>query len=70
MDELIRVDGTQNLYRDMSSGAIVNTDSQAYSQYVSQRERRKREQDEIKNIKEELNDIKQLLRELLSKENN
>jgi len=70
MSKLIRVEGDQNLYRDASSGAIVNTDSQAYSQYVSQRERRKREQDEIKNIKEELNDIKQLLRELLSKENN
>jgi hypothetical protein len=70
MDELIRVDGTQNLYRDMSSGAIVNTDDHGYSQYIAQRERRKKEQDEIKNVKEELNEIKKLLKELLSKENN
>ena len=50
--------------------AIVNTDNHGYSQYIAQRERRKREQDEIKQVKEELNEIKTLLRELLSKENN
>lgn len=70
MDNLIPVEGTQNLYRDMSSGAIVNTDNHAYSQYIAQRERRKKEQDEIKNVKEELSEIKKLLKELLSKENN
>ena len=70
MDNLIPVEGTQNLYRDMSSGAIVSTDNHAYFQYIAQRERRKKEQDEIKNVKEELNEIKKLLKELLSKENN
>ena len=48
MDNLIPVEGTQNLYRDMSSGAIVSTDNHAYSQYIAQRERRKKEQDEIR----------------------
>jgi len=70
MSKLIPVEGNQNLYRDSGSGAIVNTDNQGYSQYIAQRERRKREQDEIKQVKEELNEIKALLRELLSKETN
>lgn len=70
MGKMIPVEGNQNLYRDADSGAIVSTDNHGYSQYISQRERRKREQEEIKLMKEELNEIKSLLYKLLSKENN
>jgi hypothetical protein len=32
---MIRVKGYPNLYRDETSGAIINCDGQAYNQYVS-----------------------------------
>ena len=37
---MIKVEGYQNLYRDERSGAIVNTDSMAYNQYVNSLEQR------------------------------
>lgn len=63
---MIRVEGYQNLYRDETSGAIINCDSTAYDQYVNsliQREKQKKEIDEIKN---DINEIKQLLRDFLN----
>lgn len=63
---MIRVEGYQNLYRDESSGAIINCDSAAYDQYVNtmiQREKQKKELDDIKN---DINEIKNLLREFLN----
>lgn len=68
MKRMIRVDGEQNLYRDASSGAIINTDEYEYSQYISQRERRKKEKQEIAELKNELSEIKTLLVQLLKNE--
>lgn len=65
---MIRVDGEQNLYRDASSGAIINTDKYEYSQYILQRERRKKEKQEIADLKNELSEIKTLLAQLLKNE--
>lgn len=63
---MIRVEGHQNLYRDPSTGAIINFDSIGYDQYVNsiiQREKQKKEIDEIKN---DIDEIKQLLKEFLN----
>lgn len=68
MKKMIRVDGEQNLYRDASSGAIINTDKYEYSQYILQRERRKKEKQEIADLKNELSEIKTLLAQLLKNE--
>ena len=65
---MIRVEGHKNLYRDEESGAILNTDSVGYSEYIKQREIRKRERGEIKNLKNEISEIKSLLRELLDRQ--
>jgi hypothetical protein len=68
MSDMIRVEGHKNLYRDEESGAILNTDSVGYSEYLKQREIRKRERGEIKNLKNEISEIKSLLRELLDRQ--
>jgi predicted transcriptional regulator len=68
MTKLIRVEGEQNLYRDASSGAIINTDAYEYSQYIAQKERRKKERDEINELKNELSEIKTLLKQMLKNE--
>jgi hypothetical protein len=63
---MIRVKGYTNLYRDETSGAIVNCDSMAYNQYlniVNNRESRKKELD---TIKQDIDEIKSLLKELLN----
>jgi|TARA_Y100000817_G_scaffold298212_1_gene275208 predicted transcriptional regulator len=64
MSDLIRVENERNLYRDAKSGAIVNTDTFGYSQYISEKERRILEKKELEDVKNELSEIKKLLSEL------
>ena len=49
--ELIRVDGESNLYRDPNSTAIVNTDKDAYQNYLDARNRKLQERTEIEILK-------------------
>jgi hypothetical protein len=62
---MIPVKGHPNLYRDEKSGAIINTDTNAYTQYVNSLRNRETQKNEIDKIKDDINEIKSLLRELL-----
>jgi hypothetical protein len=64
---MIRVEGHPNLYRDERSGAIINCDSVAYNQYVNSLNARDSQKREIDNIKNDINEIKSLLKQLLEK---
>ena len=64
---MIRVEGHQNLYRDERSGAIVNCDSAANNQQLSSLLIRDSQKREIDNIKNDINEIKSLLKQLLEK---
>lgn len=67
---LIRVDGHLNLYKDEYTGAVVNLDNTAYNQYIQSRKNKenklKSQQQEIDNIKNEISEIKSLLKELIN----
>jgi hypothetical protein len=63
---MIRVKGYTNLYRDENSGAIVNCDSIAYNQYLNIVNNRESQKKEIDMIKQDINEIKSLLKELLN----
>jgi hypothetical protein len=64
---MIRVEGHPNLYRDEASGAIINCDSIAYNQYVNSLNVRDSQKREIDNIKNDISEIKSLLKQLLEK---
>jgi hypothetical protein len=67
---LVRVEGHLNLYKDENTGAVVNLDSTAYNQYIQSRKNKenklKSQQQEIDNIKNEISEIKSLLKELIN----
>jgi len=63
---MIRVKGHQNLYRDENSGAIVNCDSVSYNQYLNAIHNRESQRKELDQIKQDINEIKTLLRELIN----
>jgi hypothetical protein len=63
----IPVQGHPNLYRDESSGAIINYDDLAYNQYVNSLNIRQNEKKEIDNLKNEVSELKSLLKQLLEK---
>tara|TARA_X000000368_G_scaffold104018_1_gene80456 strand:+ start:744 stop:935 length:192 start_codon:yes stop_codon:yes gene_type:complete len=63
---MIKVEGHKNLYRD-DSGAIINTDTAEYNQYMRVKNRRKSEKDEIQRLRNELDEIKSMLKDITNK---
>ena len=73
--EYLKVLGHNGLVRDTSSGAIINTNRTEYEEYMARvREAEERENAisqhtiEINNMKNELQEIKSLILQLLTKE--
>lgn len=71
---LIPVEGQKDLYRDTRTNAIINTNKNDYESYIMRREslqnqKKKIEsiEDEIVNVKNDLDEIKMLLRRLSEK---
>ena len=69
----MKVEGHNNLIRDESTNAILNTNSLDYDKYVAQRKAKSQEHQKTENIerdistlRQELDEIKSLLRELVN----
>jgi len=60
---MLRVEGHKNLYRN-DEGAIVNTDTVEFNQYLRLKNKRQSEKNEIDRLKREIDDIKEMLKEL------
>ena len=64
---MIPVEGHKNLFRDEKTGAIINTDTSGYNNYMSDKRRNSDKQAEMDAMKEELETLKLMLKELASK---
>ena len=64
---MIPVEGHNNLFRDEKTGAIINTDTSGYNHYMSDKRRNADKQAEMDAMKEELETLKLMLKELASK---
>ena len=71
--EHLKVEGHTHLYRDPKTNSIVNKNMAEYREYVSRRDMKSEEKQQIQNLesdvanmKEDLNEIKSLLRILVS----
>ena len=67
----MKVEGHNNLVRDDNTNAILNTDSSEYDNYIKRRAQRKQGsdridnmEDDLKSLKDDINEIKTLLRAL------
>jgi Tfp pilus assembly protein PilO len=70
----LKVQGSDDLVRDTQTNAIINTNKSEYEAYIAKRERLRSNQDQIElhgtelnNIREDLDNIKQMLTALLNK---
>jgi hypothetical protein len=63
---MIPVEGDKNLFRDENSGAIVNCDTTGYTQYLKMKGEKKKQREEIEQIKKDIDEIKFLLKELVN----
>jgi hypothetical protein len=57
----IKVEGSQNLYRDETTSAIINKDTTAFNRAKMVKNRIKTQDSEINTIKEEINEMKDIL---------
>ena len=58
----IKVEGHSNLYRDPDSGAVINSSRADYERYMKAKANREGMVSEINTLKQELDEIKQLLK--------
>ena len=64
---MIKVEGHKNLFRDEKTGAVVNTDTNGYIQYKKMKSAKKSQREELDRIKEDIEEIKNLLRLIAEK---
>lgn len=74
MDGLLKVEGERHLYKDPVTGVVINNDKAGYEAYLAQRaaNEAKREQlnsvrEEIDGMKDDIAEIKQILKFLVEK---
>mgnify|MGYP001212391401 FL=1 len=60
----IRIEGEDHLYRDKDSEAIINTNSNEYEEF----KQKALEKKEINNLKDEVSELKSLIKELIKKD--
>ena len=65
---MLRVEGHADLYRDETTGAIINKSSE-YDKYIHQRNLRKAQSEELDTLKSEVSEIKQIMSLILEKLN-
>ena len=73
MSNFIPVEGNTDLVRNPNTDQIINTNSSQYEQYIARRKKRKLEKEkslsveqDIATLKNEMNEIKSLLKELVN----
>ena len=73
MSDLIPVEGNNDLVRDPNTEQIINTNTNAYEQYMNRRRQRKLEkekslsvEEDLAGLKTEMSETKSLLKELVN----
>ena len=64
---MIPVEGHKNLFSDEKTGAIINCDNNSYQNYLEDKKRNSIKKAEFDAMKDEIKELKSLLKELASK---
>lgn len=64
---MIRVEGYPNLYRDEKTGAIINHDNSSYNVRLKTITSLENEKNELKRMRDDIDELKDLLKVLLEK---
>ena len=62
---MIPVEGYRGLYRDENSGAIINCNQEELHEYLKSKEFYKNERNELIEIKNELEELKSLVKKII-----
>ena len=67
MSNLVDIQGEDSWKKDINSGAIINVNKKLVQDELRMVENRKKEKQEIQDLKSEVKDIKELLNKLVDK---
>ncbi len=62
-----KIEDNPNLIRDSYSKAIINTDVEAYKKYLMLKKRLHKDKTEMDNLKNEVSELKDLVKNLINK---
>tara|TARA_B100001939_G_scaffold315633_1_gene300979 strand:+ start:648 stop:860 length:213 start_codon:yes stop_codon:yes gene_type:complete len=68
--DYIQVEGEDGLYRDPSSGAIINRDKKAFEQIRAARSRSKHTDIEMQQLRDEITELKSMLHAIINRSDN
>ena len=63
----VKVKDSNSLYRDEESGAILNCNDTAYNNYLKMKENKMREVSEMDKLKDDVDELKNMMKLILSK---
>ena len=61
----LKVKDHDRLYRDVNTGAIINTDRSSFAKYKASRNKQRNMEHELDYVKSELSELKTLLKQLM-----
>ena len=61
----LKVKDQDHLYRDVNTGAIINTDRSSFAKYKASRNKQRSMEHELDYVKGELSELKTLLKQLI-----
>lgn len=71
---IVQIENKDGLVRDISTGAVLNTNKTEYENYLAKRQQAQlnkseklKQQEELNNLKNEISEIKQMLFALINK---
>nr|BAR27338.1 hypothetical protein [uncultured Mediterranean phage uvMED] len=64
MSRFLKVEGFENIVRDTSSNAIISNSKTEYQIYMQRAQKREKQGDQIRNAVKEINNLKNELREI------
>lgn len=65
----VNIENRPGLQRDISSGAVINTDNAAYEKALRAQELAKAKQNEIEDLKQDVKELKQLMQTIIERLN-
>ncbi|MBI19538.1 MAG: hypothetical protein CMB73_03075 [Euryarchaeota archaeon] len=65
----VNIQDRPGLQRDISSGAVINTDNTAYAKALKAQELAKAKQNEIEDLKQDVKELKQLMQTIIERLN-
>ncbi len=63
----MKVEGHDDLERDLNSGGLVNTNTVAYESFLKRQKEKQFEENRLNSIENDIDEIKSLLKELLNR---